>query len=123
MVGMGALYHLMTRIWHTEIFSAKLVNLHFWTATIGAVVYIVAMWVSGIMQGLMWRAYDKLGFLEYSFIETVEAMHPFYVIRALGGALFVLGALIMAYNLLMTVRHGEAEEAETAGAGAMAPAE
>lgn len=98
-------------------------NWHFWISTIGIVLYICAMWVSGIMQGLMWRAYDQLGFLEYSFIETVEAMHPFYVIRALGGALFVAGALIMAYNLWMTVRHGEAEEAETAGAGAMAPAE
>jgi len=62
------------------------------------------------MQGLMWRAYTSLGFLEYSFIETVEAMHPFYVIRALGGALFLLGAVIMAYNLWMTVHHGVAEE-------------
>jgi cytochrome c oxidase cbb3-type subunit I len=67
------------------------------------------MWVSGILQGLMWRAYTSLGFLEYSFIETVEAMHPFYVIRAAGGALFVIGSLIMAYNLWMTVRVGEAE--------------
>jgi hypothetical protein len=63
----------------------------------------------GILQGLMWRAYTSLGFLEYSFIETVEAMHPFYIIRALGGALFLIGALIMAYNLWMTVRVGEAE--------------
>ena len=65
--------------------------------------YICAMWVSGILQGLMWRAYTKLGFLEYSFIETVEAMHPFYVIRALGGALFLAGALIMVWNLWRTV--------------------
>ncbi len=85
--------------------------------------YITAMWVSGIMQGLMWRAYDSLGFLEYSFVETVEAMHPFYIIRALGGALFVLGAVIMAYNLWMTVRHGEAEEAEATPVGSLAPAE
>jgi cytochrome c oxidase cbb3-type subunit 1 len=67
------------------------------------------MWVSGILQGLMWRAYTSLGFLEYSFIESVEAMHPFYIIRALGGGLFLIGALIMAYNLWMTVRVGEAE--------------
>ena len=66
--------------------------------------YVSAMWVSGILQGLMWRAYTALGFLEYSFIESVEAMHTFYVIRALGGALFVVGALIMAWNLWMTVR-------------------
>jgi cytochrome c oxidase cbb3-type subunit 1 len=62
------------------------------------------MWVSGIMQGLMWRAYDELGFLQYSFIETVEAMHPFYVIRAFGGVLFLLGALVMVYNLWRTIR-------------------
>jgi cytochrome c oxidase cbb3-type subunit I len=61
------------------------------------------MWVSGILQGLMWRAYTKLGFLEYSFIETVEAMHPFYLIRAAGGALFLAGALIMTWNLWRTV--------------------
>jgi len=62
------------------------------------------MWVSGILQGLMWRAYDSLGFLEYSFAETVEAMHPFYVIRALGGVLYLAGALVMAYNLWRTAR-------------------
>ena len=62
------------------------------------------MWVAGIMQGLMWRAYTALGFLEYSFIETTEALHPMYVIRALGGALFVLGALVMVYNIYMTIR-------------------
>jgi len=65
------------------------------------------MWVSGILQGLMWRAYTSLGFLEYSFIETVEAMHPFYVIRALGGILFLAGALLMAWNLWQTVNAGE----------------
>ena len=73
--------------------------------------YISAMWVSGILQGLMWRAYTKLGFLEYSFIETVEAMHPFYVIRALGGALFLAGALIMVWNLWRTVHPREARVA------------
>ena len=73
-------------LWNRELYSNKLVNWHFWISTIGIVLYITAMWVSGILQGLMWRAYTKLGFLEYSFIETVEAMHPFYVIRAMGGA-------------------------------------
>jgi cytochrome c oxidase cbb3-type subunit 1 len=70
----------------------------------GIVLYITAMWVSGIMQGLMWRSFDHLGFLQFSFIETVEAMHPFYVIRALGGVLFLTGGLIMAYNLIRTAR-------------------
>jgi cytochrome c oxidase cbb3-type subunit 1 len=73
------------------------------------------------MQGLMWRAYNSLGFLEYSFIETVEAMHPYYLIRALGGVLFLIGALIMAYNLAMTIRGYEAEE--TAPLPGLAPAE
>ena len=66
--------------------------------------YITAMWISGIMQGLMWRAYDNLGFLQYSFVETVAAMHPFYVIRALGGIMFLVGALIMVYNLWRTTK-------------------
>ena len=82
----------------------RLVEWHFWTATLGILLYITAMWVSGITQGLMWRAYDKLGFLQYSFIETVEAMHPYYVIRAIGGLLFIVGALIMTYNIWCTIR-------------------
>ena len=84
------------------------------------------MWVSGIMQGLMWRAYDALGFLEYSFAETVEAMHPFYVIRALGGVLYVLGGLVMAWNVYKTARGDLRDERpyETSSAApAAAPAE
>jgi cytochrome c oxidase cbb3-type subunit I len=109
-VSFGAVYCLVPWLWgRKQLYSLKLVNWHFWIASIGIVLYVSAMWVSGILQGLMWRAYTSLGFLEYSFIETVEAMHPFYVIRALGGALFLIGALIMAYNLWMTVRVGEAE--------------
>jgi cytochrome c oxidase cbb3-type subunit 1 len=106
-VSFGALYCLVPRLWNRQLYSLKLVNWHFWIATIGIVFYVSAMWVSGILQGLMWRAYTSTGFLEYSFIETVEAMHPFYVIRALGGALFVVGSLIMAYNLWMPARRGD----------------
>ena len=84
--------------------------------------YITAMWVSGILQGLMWRTYDQLGFLQYSFVETVEAMHPFYVIRALGGVLFLIGALIMVYNLWRTAR-GEVRQEVRAAAPALQPAE
>jgi cytochrome c oxidase cbb3-type subunit 1 len=121
-VSFGALYCLVPWLWERKrLYSLKLVNWHFWIATIGIVFYVSAMWVSGILQGLMWRAYTSLGFLEYSFIETVEAMHPFYVIRAAGGALFVIGALIMAYNLWMTVRYGEAVAA--AAPAALQPAE
>jgi cytochrome c oxidase cbb3-type subunit 1 len=109
-ISFGAIYCLVPWLWHKrQLYSLKAVNWHFWISTIGIVLYISAMWVSGILQGLMWRAYNSLGFLEYSFIETVEAMHPFYVIRALGGLLFVIGALVMAWNLWMTVRSGEPE--------------
>ena len=108
-VSFGAIYCLVPWLWNRErLYSLKLVNWHFWISTIGIVLYISAMWVSGILQGLMWRAYTKLGFLEYSFIETVEAMHPFYVIRALGGALFLVGGLIMVWNLWRTVYPREA---------------
>ena len=88
-VSFGAIYCLVPWLWNRPLYSLKLVNWHFWISTIGIVLYITAMWVSGILQGLMWRAYTSLGFLEYSFIETVEAMHPFYVIRAMGGILFL----------------------------------
>ena len=116
-VSFGAIYCLVPWLWNKkQLYSNRLVEWHFWVSTLGIVFYISAMWVAGIMQGLMWRAYTALGFLEYSFIETVEAMHPYYVIRALGGLLFVAGSLIMAYNLYMTVRQGEAEEAEAAPA-------
>ena len=103
-VSFGAMYHLIPRLWNKrEVYSLRLVSYHFWISTLGIVLYITAMWVSGIMQGLMWRTYDSLGFLEYSFVETVEAMHPFYLIRACGGILFLLGALIMVYNLWRTI--------------------
>jgi cytochrome c oxidase cbb3-type subunit 1 len=85
----------------------KLVNAHLWIATIGIVFYISAMWIAGVMQGLMWRSYDSLGYLEYSFVETVMAMHPYYIIRALGGVLFLIGALIMVYNLWKTVANND----------------
>jgi len=121
-VSFGALYCLVPWLWDRKrLYSIGLVNWHFWIATIGIVFYISAMWVSGILQGLMWRAYTSQGFLEYSFIETVEAMHPFYVIRAAGGALYAIGAVIMAYNLWMTVRHGEA--ASASAPAALQPAE
>jgi len=105
MVSFGTIYFLAPKMWNRpRLFSVRLVSTHFWLATIGIVLYTAAMWVSGIMQGLMWRAYDSLGFLEYSFAETVEAMHPFYLIRVVGGAFFVAGALLMAYNVYRTAR-------------------
>ncbi|WP_371395696.1 cytochrome-c oxidase, cbb3-type subunit I [Fretibacter rubidus] len=100
----GALYCLTPWLWKKQdLYSNRLVEWHFWLATIGILFYITSMWVSGIMEGLMWRAYTDLGFLEYAFIETVSAKHISYIIRALGGTLFLLGTLIMAFNLRMTV--------------------
>lgn len=122
-ISFGALYCLFPWLWNKDrLYSLKLVDWHFWVSTLGIVLYICAMWVSGIMQGLMWRAYDELGFLEFSFIETVEAMHPAYVIRMLGGLLFLVGSLIMAYNLWMTVHRTPESEVDAAEA-AMVPAE
>jgi cytochrome c oxidase cbb3-type subunit 1 len=116
-VSFGALYCLVPWLWNRrEVYSLKLVEWHFWVSTIGIVLYITSMWVAGIMQGLMWRAYNSLGFLEYSFVETVEAMQPYYLIRAMGGVLFLIGALIMAYNLIMTIRGAEAKEEQRAPA-------
>jgi len=104
-VTFGAVYFLVPRLWgRARLYSQKLVNYHFWIATLGIVLYITSMWVSGIMQGVMWRTYDSLGFLQYSFVETVQEMHIYYVIRMLGGVLFLLGALIMTYNLWRTAR-------------------
>ncbi|HEY8380531.1 MAG TPA: cytochrome-c oxidase, cbb3-type subunit I [Microvirga sp.] len=126
-VSFGALYCLVPWIWNRrEVYSLKLVDWHFWVSTLGIVLYITSMWVAGVMQGLMWRAYNALGFLEYSFVESVEAMQPYYLIRAVGGVLFLIGALIMAYNLAMTILGYEAKETEPAQdslAPALAPAE
>lgn len=108
MVSVGAIYHMVKKLWHTEMYSDNLVNVHFWMATIGTVIYVVAMWVSGIMQGLMWRDYDEYGALTYTFVESVSAMHPYYAMRVVGGAIFNLGAWIMLFNVVMTVRQASA---------------
>jgi cytochrome c oxidase cbb3-type subunit 1 len=104
MISFGAMYFLAPKLWQRAgLYSDRLVNWHFWLATLGIVLYASSMWVSGIMQGLMWRAYNALGFLEYSFAESVDAMHPFYVIRGLGGVLYLAGAVIMIYNIWRTI--------------------
>ena len=102
-ISIGAMYYLIPRLFGTQIYSKGLIELHFWVATVGIVLYITAMWISGIMQGLMWRAFNADGTLTYSFVESVQAMHPFYVIRFLGGLLFLVGMLVMAYNLYRTL--------------------
>jgi cytochrome c oxidase cbb3-type subunit 1 len=121
-VSFGALYCLIPWIWNKKLYSLKLVNWHFWISTIGIVFYISAMWVAGIMQGLMWRAYTPQGFLEYSFVETTEALHPEYLIRAAGGGLFVVGMLIMLVNIYKTIAAPKADEVFDAAASPI-PAE
>lgn len=102
-ISQGCLYHLFPKLYGRELYSLKLVEVHFWTSTIGIVFYITAMWVAGIMQGLMWRAVNEDGTLTYSFVESVEAMHPFYIIRFLGGLLFLIGSIVMCYNIYRTI--------------------
>ena len=109
MVAAGALYHMVMKLWNTKMYSAKLVNTHFWLATTGAVIYIVALWISGIMQGLMWRDYDAFGTLTYTFAESVSAMHPYYAMRAVGGFLYMSGAVVMLYNVVMTIRQASTD--------------
>jgi len=122
-VSFGALYCLIPWVFNRKLYSLKLVDWHFWIATIGIVFYISAMWVAGIMQGLMWRAYTDQGFLQYSFVETTDAMHPMYVIRALGGAMFVTGMLIMIFNIAKTLASPALAPADAPSVGALQAAE
>ena len=107
LISMGSLYYLMPRLFGRELYSLKLVEVHFWTATIGIVLYISSMWVAGIMQGLMWRATNSDGTLTYSFVESVQAMHPYFIVRFLGGGFFLFGTLVMAWNLWKTIKGAE----------------
>ncbi len=120
LITFGALYYLVPRLWGAKrLYSEALVSWHFWLATIGIVFYAASMWVSGITQGLMWREFDDMGFLVNSFAQTVSALHPYFVIRGLGGVLFLAGALIMAYNLWMTAK-GRERAGERRGMPALA---
>jgi len=121
MISIGAVYHLIPILFGKErMYSIDLINIHFWMSTIGTVLYIASMWVNGIMQGLMWRAYNQDGTLTYNFVESVAASQPGYVVRLAGGAIFFAGMLVMAYNIYMTTRRDvrplEAEAVAPAGA-------
>ena len=111
MVTIGSLYYLIPRLYNKEIYSTKWIEMHFWMATLGIVLYITSMWISGIMQGLMWRAVNTDGTLIYSFVETVSAMHPYYFVRFLGGVIYLSGMLLMALNIYKTVAGGTKAEA------------
>ena len=112
LVSMGTMYYLLPRVFGREtMYSVKLIELHFWTATIGIVLYIASMWIAGVMQGLMWRATNTDGTLTYTFVESVKATYPYYVLRLMGGVLYLGGMLIMAYNMFRTIAQGKAFDA------------
>jgi cytochrome c oxidase cbb3-type subunit 1 len=127
MISIGSLYYLLPRLFgRTEMYSVKAITLHFWITTIGIVLYIASMWIAGVMQGLMWRAVNEDGTLTYTFVESVKATYPYYVIRLAGGALVFSGMLVMAWNMVKTITAGKSVEGEippvAAGSGLDAPA-
>ncbi|PAL22850.1 cytochrome-c oxidase, cbb3-type subunit I [Sphingopyxis sp. GW247-27LB] len=111
MITFAAVYYLVPRLWgRPRLYSLRMVNWHFWLATLGIVFYAASMWVAGIMQGLMWREYGADGYLVYSFAETVAAMHPMYLIRAAGGAMYLAGFLLLVFNVWATLAGRVREE-------------
>jgi len=111
LVTMGSMYYLIPRLFgQKQMYSVKAIEIHFWTATIGIVIYIAAMWIAGVMQGLMWRAINTDGTLTYTFVESVKATYPFYVLRLLGGLLYFSGMVIMLWNTIKTVTQGRSVE-------------
>ena len=112
MITIGSMYYLIPRMYgREEMYSVKLITTHFWIATLGVVLYISALWIAGVTQGLMWRASNPDGTLTYAFAQVLSAMYPFYFIRLLGGLMFFSGMLIMAYNVWKTVAAGKAVDA------------
>jgi cytochrome c oxidase cbb3-type subunit 1 len=107
-ITIGSLYYLVPRLFgRAEMWSVRLITVHFWIATVGVVLYIASMWIAGVMQGLMWRATNADGTLTYAFVEGVKATYPFYAIRLVGGLLFLAGMLVMAWNVFRTVAIGK----------------
>ena len=110
-ISMGALYYLVPRMFgQKKMHSIAAIETHFWIATIGIVLYSAAMWIVGVMQGLMWRAINPDGSLTYTFVESVKATYPFYVVRFLGGVLYLGGMVLMAWNVAMTALAGKQSE-------------
>jgi cytochrome c oxidase cbb3-type subunit 1 len=113
MITFGSIYAIVPWLWKRRaMYSPQLVEVHFWLAIAGAVVYVFAMWNSGIIQGLMWRTYNEDGTLAYSFVDSLIAMHPYYIARAVGGLLFLLGGIVGLYNVWMTIRTAREEAAD-----------
>jgi len=112
LVSMGSLYYMVPRLFgQKQMHSIKAIELHFWMATVGIVLYIAALWISGVMEGLMWRAINADGTLTYTFVESVKAKHPYYIIRVLGGLLYLGGMLVMLWNVIKTANSGKAATA------------
>jgi cytochrome c oxidase cbb3-type subunit 1 len=105
----ATLYYLVPRLWHTTLWSVRLAEAHFWVATLGIVLYVTPMWISGVTQGLMWRAVNPDGSLAYTFIESVNAIRIYDVIRAAGGAVFLTGVVLMFFNVIRTIQQGSPE--------------
>ena len=112
LITMGAMYHLIPILYgKKDMFSVKAIEIHFWVATLGIVLYISSMWIAGVMQGMMWRATNPDGTLVYTFVESVKATYPYYMVRFFGGLLYLSGMLLMAWNVWMTVAGGRAVKA------------
>ena len=122
LVSIGSIYFLIPKLYGLkEMYSTRLIELHFWIATVGIVLYIAAMWIAGVMQGLMWRAVNADGTLTYTFVESVKATFPYYVIRLVGGLLYFSGMFLMLYNVIKTIGQGRSVDApviKAAGHGA-----
>ncbi|MEX2518260.1 MAG: cytochrome-c oxidase, cbb3-type subunit I [Paracoccaceae bacterium] len=111
LITFGSIYALTPLLWRRKtMYSWKLVEVHFWLALAGTLIYVFAMWNSGVIQGLMWRTYTESGTLKYSFIDSLVEMHPYYIARAFGGLLFLIGAALALYNVVMTIRHVPQED-------------
>jgi cytochrome c oxidase cbb3-type subunit 1 len=107
MITMGSLYFMIPRLFgRKQMYSIKAVEFHFWVATIGVVLYIAAMWIAGVMEGLMWRSINPDGTLTYTFVESVKAIHPFMVLRLTGGLLYLIGMCVMTWNMFKTIFEG-----------------
>jgi cytochrome c oxidase cbb3-type subunit 1 len=107
MISIGCVYALVPKLFGRDaMYSSRLIDWHFWTSTIGVVLYIASMWIAGVMQGLMWRSVNEDGTLTYTFVESLKATYPYYGVRLLGGTLFFAGMLIMVYNVWRTIRSG-----------------
>ncbi|MFA6189431.1 MAG: cytochrome-c oxidase, cbb3-type subunit I [Sulfuricurvum sp.] len=116
----GSMFHMAPRMFKREIYSKSLMSTQFWIQTLGVILYFTSMWIAGITQGMMWRAHDEFGNLAYSFIDTVTVLHPYYIIRAVGGTLYVIGMFMFAYNLYKTMTSSRVvEESELQNATPM----